>query len=85
MANITCPSCSKSFDNNAPESLVTRTVAAAAFAGGGAYLGAGIGVAGGPFGAMAGTIPGALLGASFGWLIADQVRRCPSCGKVFKT
>ena len=48
MADIICPKCKHVFDNNNPESLVTRGAAAAAGATAGAYFGAEIGIAGGP-------------------------------------
>lgn len=85
MADIICPKCKQSFDLNNPESIVTRAAAAAAGAGPGAWLGGGIGMAGGPFGAIAGTLPGALCGGAAGWFAADQFRRCPHCGNIFKT
>ena len=85
MADINCPKCKNTFDNNSTESIVTRGVAAAAAAGAGAWLGAGIGMVGGPLGGIAGTGPGAVFGGITGWLAADQFRRCPSCGHVFKT
>ena len=52
MADITCPKCKQAFDNNNPESIVTRGVAAIAGATGGSILGAQVGIAGGPFGAI---------------------------------
>jgi hypothetical protein len=85
MAEITCPICQRSFGLNNAESLVTRTAAMATLASGGAWVGAGMGIVGGPVGAIAGTVPGALFGGVTGWLLADQFRRCPHCGKVFKT
>ena len=85
MAMIICPKCSNKFDANNPESLVTRGAAATALGGTGAYFGSGIGIAAGPLGAIAGTVPGAIVGAATGYLIADQVRRCPKCSKIFKT
>ena len=85
MAKIVCPKCKNQFDANNPESLVTRSAAAAALGGTGAYFGSGIGIAAGPLGAIAGTIPGAAIGGAVGWLAADQVRRCPKCSKIFKT
>ncbi len=85
MAKIICPKCNKKFESNNPESFVTRGAAAAALGGTGAYFGSGIGIAMGPLGAIAGTIPGGVVGGAMGWFAADQVRRCPGCGKVFKT
>ena len=85
MAKIICPKCGEKFDSNNTESLVTRGTAVAALGGTGALLGSGIGIAAGPLGAMAGTIPGAIIGAGTGYLLADQFRRCPKCGKIFKT
>ena len=85
MAEITCPKCKQSFDLNNVESLVTRTAAMAALATTGALVGAEMGIVGGPVGGIAGTVPGALFGGITGWLLADQFRRCPHCGKIFKT
>jgi hypothetical protein len=58
---------------------------AAGLAGTGAMFGAEIGIAGGPLGAIAGTVPGVIVGGLVGWFLADQFRRCPHCGWVFKT
>ena len=85
MAKIICPNCKTKFDQNNPKSLVTRTVAAAAMGGTGATLGSSVGLAAGPIGAISGTIPGLVIGAGIGWFAADQFRKCPKCGKVFKT
>jgi hypothetical protein len=85
MAQIICPKCKHTFDNNNTESLVTRGAAAAAGGGTGAYIGGEIGIAGGPFGAMNGLWVGAAVGGIVGWFAADQFRRCPKCGKIFKT
>lgn len=85
MAKISCPKCRHSFDNNNPESLVTRAAAAAAGGAGGGYAGGGIGIVAGPLGGISGAIPGAIIGAGAGWFGADQFRRCPKCKKVFKT
>ena len=87
MANIQCPyrACGRTFDNNNPESLVTRLMAASFLCGMGAAAGAEIGIAGGPMGAIAGTVPGGTVGFLVGWFLADQFRRCPHCGGIFKT
>lgn len=85
MAKVACPKCKRSFDMNNAESLVTRAAAMAAGAGTGTWIGAGIGIVGGPVSGIAGTVPGALFGGVTGWLLADQFRRCPHCGKILKT
>ena len=85
MAKVTCPKCETSFDMNRGESLVTRAAAGAAFASVGAWFGGSVGIVGGPVGGIAGTVPGAAFGGLAGWLMADQFRRCPRCGKIFKT
>lgn len=85
MADINCPKCKQPFDMNNGESIVTRAAAAAAGAGAGAWIGGGIGMVGGPLGGIAGTGPGALFGGITGWFAADQFRRCPNCGHIFKT
>ena len=85
MAEIICPKCKQAFEGNNPESLVTRAVAMAAGAGGGAWLGGGIGIVGGPIGGIAGVVPGAAVGGLVGWFAADQFRRCPHCSNIFKT
>lgn len=85
MANIICPKCKNAFDNNNPESLVTRAAAAGAAGVAGGMIGAKVGIAGGPFGAMNGLWIGATGGAVAGWFAADQFRRCPRCGHIFKT
>ena len=85
MADIICPKCKHSFDNNSAEANVTR--AAAATAGGvtGGIIGAEMGIVGGPIGSANGWWMGAIFGATTGWLAADQFRRCPKCGHIFKT
>ena len=85
MADIVCPKCKKAFDQDNPESYVTKGAAAAVSAGAGAWLGSGFGICGGPLGAIAGTIPGGIIGSRIGYFGADQFRRCPHCGNVFKT
>jgi hypothetical protein len=85
MADINCPKCKRPFDMNNGESIVTRAAAAAAAAGAGAMIGGGIGMVGGPFGGIAGTDPGGIFGGITGWFAADQFRRCPHCGHIFKT
>lgn len=85
MAQIVCPKCKKKFNANNKKSLVTRGVAAAAGSGTGAWIGSGFGLAGGPIGAISAAVPGAIFGGVTGWLAGDQFRRCPKCGKVFKT
>ena len=85
MAEIACPKCKQSFDLNNVESLVTRATAMTALATTGALFGAEVGIVGGPVGGIAGTVPGAVFGGLAGWLLADQFRRCPHCGKIFKT
>lgn len=85
MAKIICPKCSNVFDSNNPESMVTRGAAATVLGVTGAKVGAGFGIAGGPLGAIAGTIPGFVAGVASGYILADQVRRCPECDKLFKT
>ena len=85
MADIICPKCKHVFDNNNTESLVTRGAAAAAGAGAGAWFGAEIGMVGGPWGGISGIVPGAIVGGITGWFAADQFRRCPKCGHIFKT
>jgi len=85
MADIVCPKCKHVFDNNNVESLVTRGTAAVAGGGTGAYIGSEIGIAGGPLGAMNGLWIGAAVGGVVGWFAADQFRRCPKCGHIFKT
>ena len=85
MAEIKCTKCANIFDNNNAESLVTRSVAAGVGAAGGAAIGAEVGIAGGPFGAMNGLWVGAVFGAVTGYCAADQFRRCPKCGHIFKT
>jgi hypothetical protein len=44
-----------------------------------------IGIVGGPAIGIADTVPGAIIGGVIGWFAADQVRRCPHCGRIFKT
>ena len=85
MAEINCPKCKLAFDMNNAESIVTRAVAMAAGASTGAFVGSGIGMVGGPVGGIAGTIPGGVVGGITGWFLADQFRRCPHCGNIFKT
>ena len=85
MADINCPKCRRSFDNNNAESLVTRSAAAAAGATTGAIVGAEIGIVGGPIGGISGAVPGGIVGGIAGWFLADQFRRCPRCGHIFKT
>ena len=85
MADIICPKCKNVFDNNNPESIVTRATAAAAAGGTGAWIGSEIGIVGGPFGAINGVWVGATVGAIGGWFAADQFRRCPKCRHIFKT
>jgi hypothetical protein len=87
MAQIICPNpkCKHVFDNTNAESLVTRGAAALVGAGTGAYVGGGIGLAAGPLGAANGFWAGAGVGAVTGWFAADQFRRCPKCGNIFKT
>ena len=85
MADINCPKCKQTFDNNNPESLVTRTVAMAAGAGTGFWLGGSLGIVGGPLGGISGALPGSIVGGITGWFAADQFRRCPKCGHIFKT
>jgi hypothetical protein len=84
MADVICPYCKHRFESNTPESLVTRAAAMAALAGTGFWFGGGIGIVGGPIGGISGAVPGAIVGGIAGWLIADQFRRCPKCGKIFK-
>ncbi len=85
MAEIICPKCKRTFDNNNTEANVTR--AAAAMAGGvtGGIVGAEMGIVGGPFGAVNGWWMGATFGAVTALLASDQFRRCPHCGHIFKT
>jgi hypothetical protein len=85
MAQIICPTCAHAFSMNNPESFVTRGAAATAGGVAGAYIGAQVGIAGGPFGAFNGMWLGASLGGSIAWFAADQWRRCPKCGHIFKT
>jgi hypothetical protein len=85
MAQIECPKCKRNFSSNNTESFVTRGAAAAAVAAAGAWFGAEIGIVGGPVTGIAGTLPGAIVGGLVGWFAADQVRRCPHCGRIFKT
>jgi rubredoxin len=85
MAQIICPKCQHTFDNNTPESIVTRAAAAAALGATGAYYGSQVGIAGGPVGAINGAWIGGAVGGVTGWFIADQFRRCPKCGYIFKT
>jgi hypothetical protein len=85
MAKIICPKCEHQFDGNNTESIVTRTAAAAAGATTGAIVGSEIGMVGGPLGGIAGTVPGGIVGGITGWFLADQFRRCPKCGRIFKT
>ena len=85
MADITCPKCKHTFDNNNAEANVTRGAAAAAGGVTGGVVGAEVGIVGGPFGAVNGWWMGATFGLVSGWLAADQFRRCPSCKKIFKT
>ncbi len=85
MAQIICPNCGNNFESNNPESFVTRAAAAAALGVTGAYVGSSVGIAAGPLGAISGAIPGAIVGGAAGWFSADQFRRCPKCGKIFKT
>jgi len=85
MAQIICPKCQRPFDNNNPESFVTRGAAALALGATGGYIGGQTGIVGGPFGAINGLWVGATVGGIAGWLTGDQIRRCPGCGKVFKT
>ncbi len=85
MARIQCPKCKHIFSSNNTESLVTRGAAAAAGAGAGGWFGGEIGIVGGPVTGIAGTVPGAIIGGFLGWFAADQFRRCPKCGHIFKT
>ena len=85
MADIICPKCKHVFDNNSTESIVTRGAAAAAAATAGAIYGASLGIVGGPAGGISGAVPGGIIGGIGGWFAADQFRRCPSCGHIFKT
>ena len=85
MAQIQCPQCKHMFDSNNIESFVTRGAAAAAGATAGAWIGAEIGIVGGPVSGIAGTVPGGIAGGLLGWFLADQFRRCPQCGHIFKT
>jgi len=34
---------------------------------------------------ISGAIPGAVVGGLIGMTAANQFRRCPKCGKIFKT
>jgi len=85
MADIKCKKCLKSFDGNNKENMVTRGAAAAAGGGGGAWIGSQLGIVGGPIGGINGMWVGAAVGAITGFCAADQFRRCPHCGKIFKT
>lgn len=85
MSNINCPECKRSFDNNNPESLVTRAAALTAGAVGGAWFGGGVGIVAGPLGGIAGTVPGAVIGGLLATFAVDQFRRCIHCGHIFKT
>jgi hypothetical protein len=85
VADIICPKCKHQFDSNNAESFVTRGAAAAAMATAGAIYGAGLGIVGGPGGGISGAIPGGIIGGALGWFAADQFRRCPKCGHIFKT
>lgn len=85
MAKIICPKCKQEFDSNNIESFVTRGAAAAAAATAGAIYGAGLGIVGGPGGGISGAVPGGIIGGAIGWFAADQFRRCPKCGRIFKT
>jgi len=85
VAQIICPKCKHAFDNNNKESCVTRGAAAGAMGGTGALFGAGIGLVAGPWGAISGLVPCAIGGGLVGWFAADQFRRCPKCGRIFKT
>jgi len=85
MANIICPKCKHSFDNNNAESFVTRAAAATVGAVGGSFIGGSIGIVAGPVGGISGAIPGGIIGGITCWFTADQFRRCPKCGKIFKT
>lgn len=85
MAQITCPSCKYAFDNNCTESLVTRAAVTAATAGAGFWAGSGTGMVLGPLGGINGAWVGALVGGLSGYIAADQFRRCPECGNIFKT
>jgi len=85
MAQIICPKCKHAFDNNSGESFVTRGAAATALGVTGGYYGSQVGIAGGPVGAINGLWIGAAIGGITGWFAADQVRRCPSCKRIFKT
>ena len=85
MATINCPGCRKPFDNNNPESIVTRATAALSGAIALGIWGSRFGIVGGPLGGINGCFVGATAGAITGAFAADQFRRCPGCGKVFKT
>ncbi|MGA3171967.1 MAG: hypothetical protein ABSE62_13250 [Chthoniobacteraceae bacterium] len=85
MAQIICPKCQHVFDSNNPESFVTRAAVAIALGGIGFWQGMGIGVVFGGPGGISGAIPGLVIGAGAGWFAADQFRRCPKCGHIFKT
>jgi hypothetical protein len=85
MADIVCPKCKQSFDNNNPESFVTRAAAASAAAVAGFWLCGSIGILFGPGGGISGAVPGSIVGGVSGWLVVDQFRRCPGCKKIFKT
>jgi phage FluMu protein Com len=84
MANIKCPKCKHVFDNNSAASLVTRSAAAAAGAATGAWLLSETGMVLGPLGGINGAWIGGTVGGLSGFLAADQFRRCPKCGKIFK-
>ena len=87
MAKIVCPvpSCQNAFPYNDPTSLVTRAAAAGAGAWGGAVMCGSMGILAAPGVGISGAIPGAVVGGLIGMTAANQFRRCPKCGKIFKT
>ena len=85
MAEIFYPACKKRFEGNNLELFTTHAAAMAPGAGAVACLSGEIGSVGGPFGGIAGSAPGSVLGKIVGWLGADQFRRYPFCGRIFKT
>jgi len=85
VAKIVCPKCKHQFDNNNPGSFVTRGSAATAGGVVGGIIGSRLGIVGGPMGAVNGMWIGAVVGGGAGWFMADQFRRCPECGHIFKT
>lgn len=84
MAIVTCPSCTKTFDSDNTNSIVTRAAAAGASGVVGFKAGGSVGMVAGPLGGISGAVPGALVGVLTGYTLANQARRCIHCMKIFR-